>query len=149
MADSLCPFQEVMHEKQLSRLEKECKELRERLQSEAAQNKTLQTKINEDKRRHAVTECKVSHNITGTLFKMLANHVQYMYAVLIKKTMWLFSNHKPKPCMQRKGLVICPLPICLWELHWLKNVLHPTLMTALDEHVPQCARFPSSNRCVL
>ncbi|XP_073478524.1 EVI5-like protein isoform X2 [Aquarana catesbeiana] len=50
--------QEVMHEKQLSRLEKECKELRERLQSEAAQNKTLQTKINEDKRRHAVTECK-------------------------------------------------------------------------------------------
>ncbi|XP_077326178.1 EVI5-like protein isoform X2 [Lithobates pipiens] len=50
--------QEVMHEKQLSRLEKECKELRARLQSEAAQNKTLQTKINEDKRRHAVTECK-------------------------------------------------------------------------------------------
>ncbi|XP_040202241.1 EVI5-like protein isoform X2 [Rana temporaria] len=50
--------QEAMHDKQLSRLEKECKELRERLQSEATQNKTLQTKINEDKRKHAVTECK-------------------------------------------------------------------------------------------
>lgn len=50
--------QEEMHEKQLSRLEKECKELRERLQSEAVQKKTLQTQINEDKRKHAVTECK-------------------------------------------------------------------------------------------
>ncbi|OCT90321.1 EVI5-like protein isoform X1 [Xenopus laevis] len=50
--------QEVMHEKQLSRLEKECKELRERLQSEAAHSKALQTQMNEDKRRHAVTECK-------------------------------------------------------------------------------------------
>ncbi|XP_069815818.1 EVI5-like protein [Dendropsophus ebraccatus] len=49
---------EVMHEKQLSRLEKECKELRERLQSEAAQYKALQTQMSEDKRRHAVTECK-------------------------------------------------------------------------------------------
>ncbi|XP_018109111.1 EVI5-like protein isoform X2 [Xenopus laevis] len=51
-------WQEVMHEKQLSRLEKECKELRERLQSEAAHSKALQTQMNEDKRRHAVTECK-------------------------------------------------------------------------------------------
>ncbi|KAM4748441.1 EVI5-like protein [Rhinophrynus dorsalis] len=50
--------QEVMHEKQLSRLEKECKELRERLQSETAQNKALQTQMNEDKRKHAVSECK-------------------------------------------------------------------------------------------
>ncbi|CAI9534631.1 unnamed protein product [Staurois parvus] len=50
--------QEVMHEKQLSRLEKECKELREKLQSEAAQHKALQTQMNEDKRKHAVTECK-------------------------------------------------------------------------------------------
>ncbi|KAE8619582.1 hypothetical protein XENTR_v10009866 [Xenopus tropicalis] len=50
--------QEVMHEKQLSRLEKECKELRERLQSETSQNKALQSQMNEDKRRHAVTECK-------------------------------------------------------------------------------------------
>ncbi|KAM5170880.1 EVI5-like protein isoform 1-T1 [Mantella aurantiaca] len=50
--------QEVMHEKQLSRLEKECKELRERLHSEAAQNKTLQSQMNEDKRKNAVTQCK-------------------------------------------------------------------------------------------
>uniref|UniRef100_A0A8C5QFE0 Rab-GAP TBC domain-containing protein n=1 Tax=Leptobrachium leishanense TaxID=445787 RepID=A0A8C5QFE0_9ANUR len=50
--------QELMHEKQLSRLEKECKELRERLQSEAAQNKVLQSQMKEDKRRHAVTDCK-------------------------------------------------------------------------------------------
>ncbi|OCT86428.1 hypothetical protein XELAEV_18020111mg [Xenopus laevis] len=50
--------QEVMHEKQLSRLEKECKELRERLQSETAQNKALQSEMNETKRKHAVTECK-------------------------------------------------------------------------------------------
>ncbi|KAM5170881.1 EVI5-like protein isoform 2-T2 [Mantella aurantiaca] len=49
---------EVMHEKQLSRLEKECKELRERLHSEAAQNKTLQSQMNEDKRKNAVTQCK-------------------------------------------------------------------------------------------
>uniref|UniRef100_A0A8C5QG02 Rab-GAP TBC domain-containing protein n=1 Tax=Leptobrachium leishanense TaxID=445787 RepID=A0A8C5QG02_9ANUR len=51
-------WQELMHEKQLSRLEKECKELRERLQSEAAQNKVLQSQMKEDKRRHAVTDCK-------------------------------------------------------------------------------------------
>ncbi|CAJ0956163.1 unnamed protein product [Ranitomeya imitator] len=50
--------QEVLHEKQLSRLEKECKELRERLQSEAAQYKALQSQMSEDKRRHAVTQCK-------------------------------------------------------------------------------------------
>ncbi|KAG9488740.1 hypothetical protein GDO78_004981 [Eleutherodactylus coqui] len=50
--------QEVVHEKQLSRLEKECKELRDRLQSETAQYKALQTQMSEDKRRHAVTECK-------------------------------------------------------------------------------------------
>ncbi|CAH2273544.1 EVI5 isoform X1 [Pelobates cultripes] len=50
--------QELLHEKQLSRLEKECKELRERLQNEAAHNKALQTQMNEDKRRHAVSECK-------------------------------------------------------------------------------------------
>ncbi|XP_073444859.1 EVI5-like protein isoform X3 [Dendrobates tinctorius] len=50
--------QEVMHEKQLSRLEKECKELRDRLQNEAAQYKALQSQMSEDKRRHAVTECK-------------------------------------------------------------------------------------------
>ncbi|XP_072255838.1 EVI5-like protein isoform X2 [Pyxicephalus adspersus] len=50
--------QEIMHEKQLSRLEKECKELRERLHSEAAQNKALQTQMNENKRKHAVTQCK-------------------------------------------------------------------------------------------
>ncbi|XP_073509978.1 EVI5-like protein isoform X3 [Phyllobates terribilis] len=51
-------WQEVMHEKQLSRLEKECKELRDRLQSETAQYKALQSQMSEDKRRHAVTECK-------------------------------------------------------------------------------------------
>ncbi|XP_063787750.1 EVI5-like protein isoform X2 [Pseudophryne corroboree] len=50
--------QELMHEKQLSRLEKECKELRDKLQSEAAQTKALQTQMSEAKRRHAVTECK-------------------------------------------------------------------------------------------
>ncbi|XP_053318157.1 EVI5-like protein isoform X2 [Spea bombifrons] len=50
--------QELMHEKQLTRLEKECKELRDRLQNEAAQNKALQTQMNEDKRRHAVSQCK-------------------------------------------------------------------------------------------
>ncbi|KAG8441250.1 hypothetical protein GDO86_006838 [Hymenochirus boettgeri] len=50
--------QELMHEKQLTRLEKECKELRDRLQSETAQNKALQTQMNEDKRKHAVTQCK-------------------------------------------------------------------------------------------
>ncbi|KAM4039397.1 EVI5-like protein isoform 3-T3 [Anomaloglossus baeobatrachus] len=51
-------WQEVLHEKQLSRLEKECKELRDRLQSEAAQYKALQSQMSEDKRKHAVTECK-------------------------------------------------------------------------------------------
>ncbi|KAG8441251.1 hypothetical protein GDO86_006838 [Hymenochirus boettgeri] len=51
-------WQELMHEKQLTRLEKECKELRDRLQSETAQNKALQTQMNEDKRKHAVTQCK-------------------------------------------------------------------------------------------
>ncbi|XP_068130645.1 EVI5-like protein isoform X2 [Hyperolius riggenbachi] len=50
--------QELMHEKQLSRLEKECKELRERLHNEAVQNKALQSQMSEDKRRRAVTECK-------------------------------------------------------------------------------------------
>ncbi|KAM8973369.1 EVI5-like protein isoform 2-T2 [Pelodytes ibericus] len=50
--------QELLHEKQLSRLEKECKELRDRLQAETAQNKALQTQMNEVKRRHAVSECK-------------------------------------------------------------------------------------------
>ncbi|KAG8574449.1 hypothetical protein GDO81_009189 [Engystomops pustulosus] len=50
--------QEVLHEKQLSRLEKECKELRDKLQNEAAQYKALQSQMSEDKRRHAVTECK-------------------------------------------------------------------------------------------
>ncbi|XP_056426747.1 EVI5-like protein isoform X1 [Hyla sarda] len=50
--------QEVMHEKQLSRLEKECKELRDRLQNETAQYKALQSQMSEDKRRHAVSECK-------------------------------------------------------------------------------------------
>ncbi|XP_072005208.1 EVI5-like protein isoform X4 [Engystomops pustulosus] len=51
-------WQEVLHEKQLSRLEKECKELRDKLQNEAAQYKALQSQMSEDKRRHAVTECK-------------------------------------------------------------------------------------------
>ncbi|XP_056426750.1 EVI5-like protein isoform X3 [Hyla sarda] len=51
-------WQEVMHEKQLSRLEKECKELRDRLQNETAQYKALQSQMSEDKRRHAVSECK-------------------------------------------------------------------------------------------
>lgn len=50
--------QEVVHEKQLSRMEKECKELRDRLQNEAAQYKALQSQMSEDKRRRAVTECK-------------------------------------------------------------------------------------------
>ncbi|MEE6516350.1 hypothetical protein FKM82_025743 [Ascaphus truei] len=50
--------QEVVHEKQLSRLEKECRELRDKVQSETTQNKALQAQINEDKRRHAVSECK-------------------------------------------------------------------------------------------
>ncbi|XP_075063024.1 EVI5-like protein isoform X2 [Mixophyes fleayi] len=50
--------QEVMHEKHLSRLERECKELKERLQNEATQNKALQSQMSEAKRRHAVTECK-------------------------------------------------------------------------------------------
>ncbi|XP_053574026.1 EVI5-like protein isoform X6 [Bombina bombina] len=50
--------QEILYEKQLSRLEKECKELKEKLNSEAAQNKALQTQMDENKRQHAVTECK-------------------------------------------------------------------------------------------
>ncbi|XP_053574022.1 EVI5-like protein isoform X2 [Bombina bombina] len=49
---------EILYEKQLSRLEKECKELKEKLNSEAAQNKALQTQMDENKRQHAVTECK-------------------------------------------------------------------------------------------
>ncbi|KAM4676590.1 EVI5-like protein isoform 2-T4 [Discoglossus pictus] len=50
--------QEMIHKKQLSRLEKECKELKEKLLNEAAQKQALQTQMNENKRRHAVTECK-------------------------------------------------------------------------------------------